>query len=107
MLSRKLATAGHFPAVDALESISRLFRDITGTEHQQYAGKVRNIMATYREMEDLIQIGAYQKGTSPKVDRAIQLMPAVKMYLQQQVGEQAPWQETEQQLKSLAEAWPY
>ncbi len=107
VLTRKMATAGHFPAVDALESISRLFRDITNTEHQQYAGKVRNIMATYREMEDLIQIGAYQRGTSPKVDRAIQLMPAVKVYLQQQVGEQSKWEETEQQLKSLADAWPF
>lgn len=107
VLSRKLATAAHFPAVDALESISRLFRDVTDSGHQSHATKIRNIMATYREMEDLIQIGAYQNGTSPQVDRAIQLMPAVRAFLQQQVGEQATWQETTQQMKALAEAWPF
>jgi flagellum-specific ATP synthase len=107
VLTRKMATQGHFPAVDALESISRVFRDITEPEHQQNADKLRNLMATYREMEDLIQIGAYQTGTSAKVDRAIQLMPAVKVFLQQSVGLQASWEETETQLKTLAGAWPY
>lgn len=107
VLSRKLATAGHFPAVDSLESISRLFTDITLPEHRLHAARVRNLMATYREMEDLIQIGAYQRGTSPQVDRAIQLMPAVRVFLKQNVGEQSSWQETTEQLKTLAEAWPF
>ena len=107
VLSRKLATQGHFPAVDALESISRLFRDITDSEHQQHAAKIRNIMATYRDMEDLIQIGAYQNGTSAKVDRAIQLMPAVRMFLIQQVDEQSSWDDTRTQMKTLADAWPF
>lgn len=107
VLSRKLATAAHFPSVDSLESISRLFNDICTDEHKGNAAKVRNIMATYREMEDLIQIGAYQNGTSPQVDRAIQLMPAVKVFLQQSVGEQSSWAETTEQIKTLADAWPY
>ena len=107
VLSRRLATQGHFPAVDALESISRVFRDINTQEHQAHSDKIRNLMATYREMEDLINIGAYQTGTSPKVDRAIQLMPAVRVFLQQQVDLQASWEETETQMKTLADAWPY
>ena len=107
VLSRKLATSNHFPAVDALESISRVFRDVTDTSHQNNAGKVRRIMATYRDMEDLIQIGAYKTGTSAQVDRAIQLMPAVRVFLQQSVNEVSTWEETQQQLKALGEAWPY
>lgn len=107
VLTRKLATQGHFPAVDALESISRVFRDVTNSEHQQNAEKLRSLMATYREMEDLIQIGAYQNGTSPSVDRAIQLMPAVRLFLQQKVGEQSMWEDTAAQLKTLAQAWPH
>lgn len=107
VLSRKLATQGHFPAVDPLESISRLFNDINNDEQKQQAARVRRIMATYREMEDLIQIGAYQQGTSPQVDLAIRLMPAVRVFLQQQVSELASFDETSQQLQTLAEAWPY
>ena len=102
VLSRKLATQAHFPAVDALESISRLFREITTPEQQEHADYVRRLMATYREMEDLIQIGAYQDGTSPAVDRAKQLMPAVRMFLQQKPGEFAPASETAEQLR----IWP-
>ncbi|MEO2018095.1 MAG: FliI/YscN family ATPase [Fuerstiella sp.] len=107
VLSRKLATAGHFPSVDALESISRLFRDLTGPDHQVAATKVRNMMVTYREMEDLIQIGAYRAGTSPKVDRAIQLTPAIEKFLQQEVNEQSSWEQTLEQVQSLAGAWPF
>ncbi|MCP4169708.1 MAG: FliI/YscN family ATPase [Fuerstiella sp.] len=107
VLSRKLATAGHFPSVDALESISRLFRDVTVPGHQAAATKVRNMMATYREMEDLIQIGAYRVGTSPKVDRAIQLAPAIEKFLQQEVNEQSSWEQTLEQIQNLADAWPF
>ncbi|MCA9049086.1 MAG: FliI/YscN family ATPase [Planctomycetaceae bacterium] len=107
VLSRKLATSNHYPAVDALESISRVFRDVTAPEHQTHAGRVRRILATYRDMEDLIQIGAYKSGTSAQVDRAIQLMPAVRLFLQQTVSEVSGWEETQQRLKSLGDAWPY
>jgi flagellum-specific ATP synthase len=107
VLNRELAGQGHFPAVDVQASISRLFRDITDPAHQSNATKFRNILGTYLKMEDLIQIGAYKQGTSPDVDRAIQLMPAVRRFLQQAATESSSFQETLAQLAVLGEAWPH
>ncbi len=105
VLSRELAAQGHFPAVEVLGSISRLFSEITSKEHQSHASHVRSVLATYSRMEDLIQIGAYKQGTSPDVDRAIRLMPAIKRFLQQTVNENTLWTETLSQLTSLGNAW--
>ncbi|MCA9063401.1 MAG: FliI/YscN family ATPase [Planctomycetaceae bacterium] len=107
ILSRQLASQGHYPAVDVASSVSRLFRDITTPEHQTAAKKVRLMMSTYAEVADLIQIGAYKQGTSPQVDRAIQLMPAVRHFLQQSVDHRSSWTETEDQLRTLAQVWPW
>jgi flagellum-specific ATP synthase len=107
ILSRKIAATGHFPAVDVLPSVSRVFREVTSDEHQQNAQKLRSLLATHAEIADLIQIGAYKTGTSPQVDRAVQIMPAAKRFLQQPVNYKASWQETQEQMKALAGAWPW
>lgn len=107
VLSRKIAAQGHYPAVDVLPSVSRLFREVTDEEHQKNAVKLRSLLATHAEIADLIQIGAYKTGTSPQVDRAVQIIPAAKRFLQQQVNQKSSWQETQGQLKALAAAWPW
>ena len=107
VLSRKIAAQGHYPAVDVLPSVSRVFRDVTRDEHQLGATKLRSLLSTHAEIADLIQIGAYKMGTSPQVDRAVQIMPAAKRFLQQTVGQKSEWKETQDQLKTLAAAWPW
>lgn len=107
ILSRKIAATGHFPSVDVLPSVSRVFREVTTEDHQNHARKLRSLLSTYAEIADLIQIGAYKSGTSPQVDRAVQIMPAVKRFLQQPVNHKATWQETQEQLTALAAVWPW
>jgi flagellum-specific ATP synthase len=80
---------------------------VTTDEHQKNAQKLRSLLATHAEVADLIQIGAYKAGTSPQVDRAVQIMPAAKRFLQQTVNHKASWQETQDQMKALANAWPW
>jgi flagellum-specific ATP synthase len=82
-LSRALASRNHYPAIDVLESISRCMIDVTPDTHRLLAGEIRKILATYRDAEDLINIGAYVEGSNPEIDRAIKLMPSVRRYLQQ------------------------
>ncbi|MFN9977886.1 MAG: EscN/YscN/HrcN family type III secretion system ATPase, partial [Phycisphaerae bacterium] len=106
VLDRKLASQGHFPAIDVLGSVSRLFREVTSPQQQADAVRLRNMMVTYAEVSDLIQIGAYKPGASQQVDRAVQLMPAVRHFLQQTVDERSAMSLTQQQLEILGKAWP-
>lgn len=87
LLSRKLAQQSHFPAVDVLASISRSMTDVTTAEHRAAAGSVRRMLAAYREAEDLISIGAYQSGSHPEVDAAIQLGDELRGFLRQGMQE--------------------
>ncbi|HLO67462.1 MAG TPA: FliI/YscN family ATPase [Holophaga sp.] len=87
ILSRRLAAKNHFPAVDVLPSISRLFSTLASPEQKQLSAKMRDLMATYNDAEDLIQIGAYTKGSSPNIDQAIQFQPAIQAFLRQAVAE--------------------
>ncbi len=87
VLSRKLATQGHFPAIDILESISRVMPNIISDEHMKASRSFKEILATYREAEDLINIGAYVKGTNPRIDYAIRKIDAFKEFLTQHVQE--------------------
>ncbi len=82
-LSRKVAEMNHYPAIDVLGSISRLMSAIATPEHKAAAGKLRALMALYRENKDLIDVGMYQPGTNPKLDTAIQMMPQINAFLQQ------------------------
>ena len=92
-LSRGLATRNHYPAIDVLESVSRCMIDVTPREHQELAGELRRVLATYRDAEDLVNIGAYVEGSNPEIDRALRLMPAVRKFLRQDLGESASYQD--------------
>ena len=89
VLSRRLASAGHYPAVDVLESISRVMSVITTPEHQQAVHWAKDMLATYREAEDLINIGAYVKGSNPRIDEALKRVGAIRSFLRQGADEQA------------------
>lgn len=75
----------HYPAVDVLSSISRVMSDVTDEKHRQNAQKLKQILATYRKAEDLINIGAYVAGSNSKIDYAIEMFETVSMYLRQTV----------------------
>ncbi len=102
-LSRQLAERGHYPAIDVLGSISRLMPAITPPEQQQAATRIRELLAAYREHEDLISIGAYRRGTNATVDTAIDLRDDVNAYLQQSIGQPSTVEEAREQLLALAE----
>ena len=87
MLSRKLVHKNHYPAIDVLQSISRCMSQITDKEHRRLAGKLKNVMATYNEAEDLINIGAYKAGSNPDIDYSISMIKEVNAFLQQDVEE--------------------
>jgi flagellum-specific ATP synthase len=83
ILSRKLATRGHYPAIDVLQSVSRLMGDVTSPEHRAAAIRLRENLATYKEAEDLISLGAYVSGSNPRIDRAISLRDSIEGFLKQ------------------------
>lgn len=101
LLSRKIASKNHYPAIDVLGSVSRLFPEITDPQHQKAAGDLRNSMAVYNENEDLINIGAYEKGSSPIIDAAIDAKPKIDAFLKQGIYESFDYADTVNQLKRL------
>ena len=105
VLDRTLAEKNHFPAIDISRSLSRLFRDVTDTAHQQAAHRLREMRAIYTEMQDLIRIGAYTAGSSPQIDAAHHLMPVLNRYLEQAVDERASFTETRKRLLDIAAQW--
>ena len=103
MLSRKLGHKNHYPAIDILQSISRCMSQIATKEHKQFAGKLKNVMATYNEAEDLINIGAYKRGSNASIDYAIEKIDAVNQFLCQDVYEKIAFEESLSRLKALFE----
>ena len=103
MLTRKLANRNHYPAIDVLQSISRCMSMIADRDHKQAAGKLKNIMATYNEAEDLINIGAYKKGSNANIDRAIDMIDEVNEYLLQSTDDKFSFEESVEQLENLFE----
>ncbi len=101
VLSRELAWKNHFPAISALESVSRLMSDISKPEQHEMAGKVRELLATYRKAEDMINIGAYARGSNPKIDQAIDRIDHIHLYLQQKSDEKVPRETAIQELMRL------
>ena len=89
VLSRDLAHKGHFPAVDVLSSTSRVMRNLVSPEHFRQALRLRELMAIYKEAEDLINIGAYKMGSSPRIDQAIKCETSIERLLRQAVEEKA------------------
>jgi flagellum-specific ATP synthase len=101
-LSRRLASESHYPAVDVLGSISRVMLDIVPPEHRAAAARVRSWLATHRDAEDLINIGAYARGSSPAIDEAMAKLPAVTAFLRQPLGERASLPDSVAALAALA-----
>ncbi len=93
VLSRKLAQQNHFPAIDILASASRVMPSVTSPEHQDWAGQVKEWMAIYKQAEDIINIGAYAKGSNPKIDQAIAVHDRIQGFLRQKVNESANYAE--------------
>lgn len=83
VLSRKLAGAGHFPSIDVLQSVSRVMSDVGTREHLALAQAARDVLATYRESADLVEVGAYVRGTNPRLDHALGCMSALNAFLRQ------------------------
>ncbi|WP_312371298.1 flagellar protein export ATPase FliI [Lachnoclostridium sp.] len=103
MLSRKLAQKNHYPAIDVLASISRVMSAIATSEHKKLAGKLKMVLATYQDAEDLINIGAYKSGTNKNIDYAMRKIEQVNEFLSQQVDEKADFEDTIHKLESIFE----
>ena len=101
VLSRRLASAGHYPAVDVLESVSRVMPAITTDEHRHAAHRLLDMMATYREAEDLINIGAYVKGSNPRIDEALRNWEKIRSFLRQRAAEKTDFDESIAQLTGI------
>ncbi len=102
VLSRALAHKNHYPAIDVLASISRVMNNIVTPEHRQAAGKIRNLMASYAKNEDLINIGAYAKGSDASVDKAISLIDKINAFLIQDINDKTDFEITKNELINLA-----
>ncbi|GHV44688.1 EscN/YscN/HrcN family type III secretion system ATPase [Synergistales bacterium] len=102
VLSRRIASRNFYPSVSVLESVSRVMPAIVSPEHLAAAGRVRDLMATYAESEDLINIGAYKTGANPRVDWALTHLDAVRNFLSQKIAETSSFDETVEQIAKLA-----
>ncbi|MGB4219248.1 MAG: flagellar protein export ATPase FliI [Bacillota bacterium] len=101
ILSRKLAARNHYPAIDINSSLSRLMVEITDDDHQRAASVLREILSVYSEAEDLINIGAYNRGSNPKIDFAIDKIDAVNGFLRQGINERSTFEEAVAMLKEI------
>lgn len=101
MLNRRLAHQNHYPAIDVLQSISRCMSQIVDKEHKSLAGQLKNVLATYGEAEDLINIGAYKSGSNPKIDYAIEKIDAVNAFLMQDVDEKFDYEQAVDLMRTL------
>ena len=101
VLNRKLAQKNHYPAIDVLASISRVMSSIASSEQKEVAGKLKNVMATYAEAEDLINIGAYKNGSNKEIDYAISKNAAVNEYLLQRTDEKYEFEQEVEMLKNI------
>jgi flagellum-specific ATP synthase len=104
VLTRKLATTGHFPAIDVLESISRVAGAVVAPERMAEAREVRRLMGALRDVKELVEIGAYQAGSDPTVDRARQLAPVIDAFLRQPVEELTPPEQSWSMLHQIVSA---
>ncbi|NJD19392.1 MAG: FliI/YscN family ATPase, partial [Gemmatimonadetes bacterium] len=104
VLSRRLASAGHFPAIEVTDSISRIRDRVVSADQRDAANQVTALVAAYREKEDLISVGAYHAGSDATVDRAIRMRPAINEFLCQRPSEASDFAETREGLLSLSEA---
>ncbi|MEO9185097.1 MAG: FliI/YscN family ATPase, partial [Kofleriaceae bacterium] len=101
VLSRQLASANHYPAIDVLQSVSRVMPDVVSKEHYAASSALREVLATYREAEDLINIGAYVPGSNPRVDLAISKIENARRFLKQGVYETSTYDDSVAGLTSV------
>ena len=101
VLSRAMAQKNHYPAIDILASISRVMSSITESDHKQVAGQLKNVLATYREAEDLINIGAYKEGSNRSIDFAIEKIDLVNEFLRQSTEEKFTFEESVSIIKDI------
>jgi flagellum-specific ATP synthase len=101
VLSRDLAMQNHYPAVDVLGSISRVMVDVIDDGHKERSNQLKEVLATYRKAEDLINIGAYVSGSNPKIDYAIEMMDRINAYLRQDIDETVLFDDSIAQLEAL------
>ncbi|MGG1311191.1 MULTISPECIES: flagellar protein export ATPase FliI [Cohnella] len=98
VLSRQLANKGHFPAIDVLASVSRVMKDIVSAEHQDAAERLKRMLSIYKDSEDLINIGAYQRGSNPEIDKSIQFIDAIHQFTRQKTTEKVTLEEVQERL---------
>ncbi len=103
ILSRKIAAENQYPAIDIQNSLSRLMKEITSSEHLQLAGELKENMAVYAQAKDLVDVGAYKLGTNAAIDHAIHLNEPIKDFLKQKITEPVSFEEMLQQLKQIFE----
>lgn len=101
-LSRDLANRGHYPAVSVLESVSRVMTDVVSNEHRKAAATLRRVIAIWRDIEDLVNVGAYAPGANVDFDVAVQMKPVIDTFLRQEVAERATWETSSKRLIELA-----
>jgi FliI/YscN family ATPase len=101
ILSRELAARNHYPAIDVLNSVSRVMPSVTSPEHRQMAAQTRKYLATYEKARDLINIGAYVHGSDPEIDAAIEVLPYLNGFLQQEVRDVSSFEKTIQTLSQI------
>ena len=99
VLSRKIAAKNHFPAIDIQNSISRIMKEVVKEDHYDLAGELKENQSIYSESEDLINVGAYVKGSSPTIDKAVTLNAPIKSFLRQNVKDHFTYEESVEQLK--------
>lgn len=101
VLSRDIAAKNHYPAIDVLHSSSRVMNRLVDKDHADLSAKIRETMAIYAEQEDLINIGAYQAGSNPKIDMALKYIDPINDFLRQDLAEQATLEQTREEMKNI------
>jgi len=104
-LSRDLAVRGHYPSIDPLQSVSRLMTEVATPEQSEAAQRLKALLAAWRDAEDLINVGAYVKGSNPEIDAAVRSRPAILKFLRQSVTERATLEESRRALAELAKSF--
>jgi flagellum-specific ATP synthase len=102
ILDRRLAMKGHYPPIAVLDSLSRLMPSIVGPEHMEKATELRHLLAAYARSEDLIRIGAYQRGSDAVLDRAVEILPKIEEFLRQSASSLSTFDETARLLSALS-----
>jgi flagellum-specific ATP synthase len=107
VLDRKIAESGRYPAINIARSVSRVAHEVVDKDQQQAARKVRSILSTLAEVDDLVRIGAYARGSSPQVDKALDMKPHIEKFLRQEVGERSTFEKTRAALLQMAAQWNF